>query len=138
MSDREPETIFSEVVELKCRGDDEAAPCVIDNIAKLGYKRALLNTDQEPSLEDLVKCVIEVRYEPTTPQWSPLGEPQSNGSIERGSQSVEDQVRTCKLAPQQRLGGRIPSSHNIMSWMVPHCSDTLKKLQAVERRQDRT
>ena len=48
------------------------------------------------------------------------GESQSNGAIERAIQSIEDQLRTLKLALESRIGKRIPMSHPVMTWLVQH------------------
>ena len=53
----------------------------------------------------------------------------TNAVGERGVQSVEDQVRVLKLELEDRLGVRIPVSHPIMTWMVPHAADLLNKME---------
>ena len=53
---------------------------------------------------------------------SPVGEPQSNGEVERAIQSVQEMMRTMKLALQSRYKSRIRSDHPILPWLVKHAA----------------
>jgi hypothetical protein len=55
----------------------------VENLAKLGHRKVVLRSDQEPAMLDLIAGVIEARQDPTIPQNSPVGESQSNGLVER-------------------------------------------------------
>ena len=55
------------------------------------------------------------------------GESQSNGRAERSIQMLVDHIRTCKLAWEARCGGRIPSAHPILAWLVEHCAFFLNR-----------
>ena len=90
---------------------------------------AILCSDQEPAILDLIEEVIAARKEPTVPQHSPVGESQSNGLVERAVRSIKDQVRTLRLALQKRVGCRIPVDHPIMTWMVKHAGELISKYQ---------
>ena len=84
MKDRDTKTVFADVVEVKGRGLEGTVANVVRNIARLGHKKVILCTDQEPAILDLVNGIIEPRQESTIPQNSPVGESQSNGLVERG------------------------------------------------------
>ena len=129
MKDRDSKTIFADVVEMKGRGIEGTVENVVKNIAKFGYKKVILCSDQEPAIIDLIEGVIAERQEPTIPQNSPVGESQSNGLVERAVRSVKDQVRTLRLALQKRVGCRIPVDHPIMTWMVKHAGELISKYQ---------
>ena len=111
------------------RGLEGTVEHVVRNIARLGYKKVILCSDQEPASLDLVEGVIAARTEPTIPQNSPVGESQSNGLVERAVRSVKDQVRTLRLARQKRVGCLIPVSHPIMTWIVKHAGELISKYQ---------
>ena len=108
MKDRDTKTISSDVVELKGRGIDGTVDRIIENIQRLGYKKVILKSDQEPALVNLINGVIEARDDSTIPECSPVGESQSNGVVERAVRSVKDQVRTLRLALQGRVKRRVP------------------------------
>ena len=59
------------------------------------------------------------RDEPrTVHEASPAGSSQSNGFIERAIQDEEGQIRTIKSDLESRIQGAIPSSHNLVPWLV--------------------
>ena len=63
MKDRESKAIFANVVELKGRGMEGTIDLVIENLRRLGYKRIVLKSDQEPAILDLVNRISEARDE---------------------------------------------------------------------------
>ncbi len=104
MKDRDSKTIFADVVEMKGRGMKGTVENAVRNIARLGYKKVILCSDQEPAILSLIEAIIAARKEPTIPQSSPVGESQANGLVERAVRSVKDQVRTLRLALQKKGG----------------------------------
>ncbi len=70
MKDRDSKTIFADVVEMKGRGLEGTVENVVRNIARLGYKKVTLCSDQEPAILDLIEGIIAARKEPTIPQFS--------------------------------------------------------------------
>ena len=112
---RDTNTISSYVVELKGRGIDGTIERIIEDIRRLGYKKIIIKSDQEPALVDLINGIIEAREDITIPECSPVGESQSNGMIERAVRSVKDQVRTLRLAPQGRIRRRVPQDRAVMT-----------------------
>ena len=53
---------------------------------------------------------------------SPVGDHKANGFIERGIKIVQGQVRTLRLALEERLGQRISEDSKLVPWMVIHAS----------------
>ena len=100
MKDRDSNTVFADVVEAKGRGFEGTVENVVRNISRLGYKKVIHCSDQEPAILDLITGIIAARQEPTMPLNSPVGESQANGLVERAVRSVKDQVRTLRLARQ--------------------------------------
>ena len=77
----------------------------------------------------LVRRVIALREEETVPEWSPVGDSQSNGRAERAVQAVEEQTRVLKLSLERRIGGSVPADHPVVTWLVRHSADVLTKLE---------
>ena len=102
---------------------------LIVNLLKLGHKKVIIKSDQEPAIMDLINGVIEARAESTIPENSPVGESQSNGLVERAVRSTKDQIRTLKLALQKRISCRIPPRHPAMAWLVQHAGAVISKYQ---------
>ena len=129
MKDRDTKTIFADAIEMKGRGLDGTVNRVVANLARLGHKKVILRSDQEPAIVDLIAGVVAARDDPTIPRNSPVGESQSNGLVERAVRSSKDQIRTLRLALQKRVGCRVPAKHDLMTWMVPHSGELLSKYQ---------
>ena len=129
MKDRDSKTIFADVVEMKGRGMKGTVENAFRNIARLGYKKLILCSDQETAILSLIEAIIAARKEPTIPQNSPVGESQANGLVERAVRSVKDQVRTLRLALQKRVECHIPVGHPIMTWIIKHAGELISKYQ---------
>ena len=134
-------TIFACPVDMKGR-DPTAVAQLSDFIKANGLTKFVYKCDQERALGALNEAVIEKTLVPelveeaaqrvgrvaspvalddariAVPENSAVGESQSNGKAERAIQTVEDQVRTIKLALESRIGARIPSTHPVMHWIV--------------------
>ena len=64
-------------------------PVAVENLVQLGYKKILLKSDQEPALLALLREVKTASgIDVVIPENSPVGESQSNGTIERAVQSI--------------------------------------------------
>ena len=129
--DRRTGVFFGHAVPLKGAGVDWIAGQMVRDIYKCGYYgRVVLRSDQEPALQDLLEEVARKRGDlPTVIESSPVGESQSNGFIERAVRSVEEMVRTHKLALESRLGERIAVDHPAIAWLIEHSVDLLNKCQ---------
>ena len=66
----------------------------MQDIKRLGHRRMLFKSDQEPSILALKEAVTEVMGIEVIPEESPVGESQSNGNIERAVRTVKGQIRT--------------------------------------------
>ena len=63
------------------------------------------------------------------PEESNVGESQSNGRAERSVQLVKGQLRTMKLALEDKLQRQIPCSHPIIAWMIEYSALLISKYQ---------
>ena len=105
------------------RGCDGTIGRAVENLAKLGHKKVVLRSDQEPEILDLINGVIETRQDQTIQQNSPVGESQPNGLVERAVRSAQDKFRTLRLALQKRVGCQVPPNHPLMTWIVQHAGE---------------
>ncbi len=65
----------------------------------------------------------------TTMERSPVGHSQSNGEIEQALQRIENQIRTIRSGFEDRLGMVIPARHPVLTWMVEHAADVIRRYQ---------
>lgn len=54
------------------------------------------------------------------PEEPHVGEPQSNGLVERAIQPVSGEARCLKLCLEDRLQGVIPVNHPVVTWLIKH------------------
>ena len=89
-------------------------------IKRLGHAnvKVILKSDNEASIRDVLNAVSEKRSSERIIESSPVNEPQSNGSVERAVGQIKGQVRTMKMALEDRVGANKPVNHPIMSWLV--------------------
>ena len=129
IKERKSQMVSATVVLQKGRWHEAAQNAVIDFIRKLGYKRVIIKSDQEPALIDLVKAVAENWEGEVVKEHSPAHESQSNGFIERAVQSIVGQARVIKTALERRTESDIPIDHPIVTWIFEHAADVLNKYQ---------
>ena len=58
---------------------------------------------------------------------SPVGSSSSNGIVERGIQSVEEQVRVLVSALEEKWKSKIPDRHSIWPWLVEYAGFLLNR-----------
>ena len=57
------------------------------------------------------------------PKPGAVGESQSNGFAERAVLSIEEMIRTHKIALEVRLGEKVNITHPGIGWLIEHCED---------------
>ena len=128
--------MYAAVVDEKGAGDERAIKSLAEFFRETGLKKIVMKQDQEASLRSFVEAAVklvggtivdndeavEETLSRVIPENSAVGESASNGKAERSVQSLEDQVRTLKLALESRIESRIESTHPIMRWMVRHAA----------------
>ena len=95
----------------------------------LGYKRAILKSDQEPAILSLKEAVINELGIEVIEEESPEYDSRANGEIERTCQSVQNQFRVMKDGLEARYGVRLNGEHNCIPWLMAHASDTINRYQ---------
>jgi hypothetical protein len=58
-----------------------------------------------------------------------VGDSKSNGIVERGIQSIEQQVRVLKSALEERWKLKIPSKHAVVTWIVEYAAFLLNRFE---------
>ena len=81
---------------------------ILEDLDYLGYKRVVLKSDQEPSIQALVRAIRDRWTGGVVIEEAPAYDPKANGAIERTVRSVKAAARTLKLALESRLGTKIP------------------------------
>ena len=99
-------------------------------IAQLGFAKAEIKCDQEPSTVELMNALVaRCRSTQLVPKASPKG---SQGSLcrgERGHLSVQGQVRTLRSVTQEKYKITLDPQHVLMPWMCRHSSWIIERFQ---------
>ena len=114
---------FAYVIAGKGGDEETTAERLAQDFINIGLNKEaiILKGDQEPAISSLLRNIKE-RLPGAMEERSPVGESCSNGDVDRGIQSVENIARTLKLALEQRLSTKIPVTHPVVTWLVPHAA----------------
>ena len=104
--------------------DEYATRRTLKFLEFLGWESVILKTDQESALAAVISSVKSHRgaNTQTMSQMSPAYDSKSNGFIERAIQSLEGQIRTMKLALEERIGQKISPTASVMHWLIEYAS----------------
>ena len=119
VKDYDSKAVYSHVV-VKKGAHKTMVKRVVNDLYNMGHKRLVLKSDQEPSIKDLAKAVKQDFGGDIILEDSPVGESQSNGSIEAGIKSIEGMIRTIKSFTEEHYNKKIYKEHTIMPWIVEH------------------
>ena len=91
--------------------------------------RVLIKTDQEPSIQYLVKDIIDLRKEgKTIIEESPVKSSGSNGVVERGVQEIEGGIRAILLGLEARIGRAIDARERIIGFIPEYAAYLMNRL----------
>ena len=79
----------------------------------------VLKGDNEHAIDSLMAAMKERLKRHVVLEHSPPKDSASNAKVERGTQTLEDQVRTMKIAFEHHLEATVPIEHPAMAYMVP-------------------
>ena len=114
-------------VLMKGIGDEWAVKKLVQDIEDWGRSKVILKTDGEPAIKALQSRVISLRPPQTVPRNPPAYNPQSNGPCEKAVQDVTAQLRTLKLALENRVGIKVDEELPIVEWLLEHSCFLLNK-----------
>ena len=133
------------VVPMKGGSTESPARRVLAFLTEIGLEGAdvVFKSDQENSIKDVLNNIAQrrsaaskleaadevVSVTRTIHESSPVGSSQSNGFIERAIQDEEGHIRTIKLDLESRIKGKIPSSHDIMPWLIEYAAVLINRGQ---------
>ena len=111
---------------------EEASQIAAGAISQFGHKGSIaVKTDNEPALVDLRNEVIKKLHVGVMVIKPPVGESQSNGSIEGCVKTFKGLLRVHLAALERKVDLHLPSAHPLTGWLVEHVADlTTKYLQA--------
>jgi hypothetical protein len=128
MRDRDTRATRAWVLEHKGADLVETVDRAVTGIRQLGYSgRVLIRTDGEPALTALRNAIAKGLPDGATPVSTPVGESSSNGGIEVTVKIVKSMLRVHLAALERKIGGKFPSRHPVLAWLVEHVTDIISK-----------
>ena len=100
--------------------DVYAVQRVLQALAFFGHRRAIIRTDQEPSIVALIDEARDSWTGELMHEKSPVGDHRANGWIESGVRTVEAQIRALKMGVESRYGIVLDHTHSLITWIVDY------------------
>ena len=105
---------------------DNVVAYVVGFVRSLGYRRLILQSDNEPAILALKKEVRRQLDIEVVERESPPYDHQGNGFVEVGCREIKRQCRALVLAMESRLGA-VPLTHPTMMWLPRHAAAVLNR-----------
>ena len=125
--DERTKSVFCHRVISKGLAAEWAIRKIVQDIEDLGRSQVILKPDGEPAIKALQGRIVSLRKAQTVPRNPPAYNPQSNGPCEKAVQDVTGQLRTLKIALEQRVGIKVNEDLPVMEWLLEHSSFLLNK-----------
>ena len=108
---------------------DEPTRLAVDGLRDMGLGGEIVyfKVDNERPLVALRDAVIAGSSMSILPLEVPVRDSASNGMTENGVKVFKGLLRVHLLSLERRIGGKIPSSHPILTWLVQHTANILTK-----------
>ena len=124
-------SVWAYMVDRKGAAEDWAVNQIADDLDTVGLRgdRIIIKSDQEASVIDTAKGVAEVRASQhgAAIEHSAVGDSDSNGTIERTIQDVEQQVRVLRAALEIRVNRKIRINEAVVPWMIRHAAGPITR-----------
>ena len=101
---------------------EKVVKMIVSDLDNLGYRRAVLRCDNEPSILALLKAVKLAWTGDVVQETSAEGDQQSDGAAESSVNVVKGHVRSIKLAVESALGLEVPADHDLLTWLLPYAT----------------
>ena len=105
---------------------DNVVAYVVGFVRSLGYRRLILQSDNEPAILALKREVRRQLDIEVVERESPPYDHQGNGFVEVGCREIKRQCRALVLAMESRLGA-VPLTHPTMMWLPRHAAAVLNR-----------
>ena len=115
------------MLQLVCeeRLSESATSWLVSLLRRHGYRRAILQSDGEPSIEAVkTATLLTCPFVELVLRESPVGEHATNGVAESAMREVKRQTRTLQFSLEAHVG-KIVESDSILKWIPTMASDAI-------------
>ena len=119
------QSIWAYACESKGSGEQWMVEQIVDDMQTIGLydERIVLKSDQEASITDLQRAIVEARKgQGTALENSRVGDSNSNGRVERAIQDLKGLIRTLRSALEEKIGHAVKLDDPIVPWLVRHAA----------------
>ena len=93
---------------------------VVAFIDGLGHDVVTVSSDNEPVCHQVLAKVKDKRVKTTHVKFAPRYSSQSKGAVESYIGHIQGQIRTTRLAAEEKLGVQVTPQHHSFPWLVRH------------------
>ena len=108
-------------------GCEEAVQFSVDTLRRIGYKRIVARSDNEPALVAFINRIRAAWDGDMLTENSHVEDPQSNGAAEAAVGVLKGLVRTLAIHVETKLQRKIPDGHPIYGWIVNMASSVYRR-----------
>ena len=94
-----------------------------------GSNSLILKSDGERPIVAVREALARCHGGRVTPETSPKGEHQSNGTVEEAGRSTRDQARVLKIHLQAKIGREVDVQEPIMQWLIRWAAMSVSRFQ---------
>ena len=107
--------------------DSYAVETVKRMVERLGYKKVIMKSDNEPAIPALKEAVRRESDVEIVMEEVPVADHQAKGLVENAVKNVQGQFRVIKDALESRDGRRVDGEHPVVPWMVMHAASVVNR-----------
>ena len=117
------------VVPHKGVSDERVAKKITRWIVALGYKRAVIRLDQEPSIVALRAEIRKLSATELVPEYSPVKDSKSNGMAENAVKELAGMVRTLKDHVEAKTNMQLKGDQPILAWIIDYAGILITRMK---------
>ena len=107
--------------------DERIAKKVARWIDSLGYKRAVIKSDQEPAIVAFRNEVHKNARTELVPEWSPVKDSQSNGAAENAVKELAGMIRTLKDMVEEKAKIKLNDAGVLLAWIIDYAGTAITR-----------
>ena len=127
--DGRPSAIHGFLVSQKGVSDERVARRIANWIDRLGYRRAVIKSDQEPAIEALRNEISKLCIAELVPEFSPVKDSKSNGLAENAVKESARMIRTLKDQVEGKIGEQLREDEVLMTWIVDYAGMLITRVK---------
>lgn len=119
--------IYGSQVSHKGVSDERVAKQISRWIDFLGYKRAVIKSNQEPAIVALRTEISKAAVTELVPEYSPKKDSKSNGLAENAVKELAGMIRTLKDSVEEKANIKLKEFSTLLTWIVDYAGTLITR-----------